>query len=357
MKQFGLAFAIVVAGAIGLSQSRATTNYYAYVCAESEDQVALVRFGPDGAEVVKNIEVGSFPTEIEGPHGINVSPDGRYWFVTLAHGIPFGTLYKYETGSDEWVNDVKLGMYPATLDISSSTGLLYVVNFNLHGEMKPSSISIVETETMIEVARVDTGVMPHGSRLNRDGMLHYSVNMMDDELVELDALTFEIARRLKLGESTGHDGQGPMATVKPTWATVPTRDGRIYVAGNGVNKIFEIDLEQWKVVRTFDNTGKAPYNLGVTPDGKLLVTTYKGGASVGFWDLESGREIARRDTLRKVPHGLAITPDGAYTFVTVEGIGGEPGTVEIYDNATQLRVASVEIGKQAGGIAIWKMEG
>ena len=66
--------------------------------------------------------------------------------------------------------------------------MLYAVNFNLHGALEPSSISVVEVETMTEVARVDTGVRPHGGRLSLDGSLFYSVNMMDFELVEFDAL-------------------------------------------------------------------------------------------------------------------------------------------------------------------------
>jgi len=138
-------------------------SYYIYVCAESEDQVALVRYGANGAEVVKTIGVGSFPADIEGPHGIGVAPDGRHWFVSISHGFPFGSVHKYETGTDEWMGDVTLGLFPATLDISPATNLLYVVNFNLYGAMEPSTISVVETDTMTEVARVPTGIMPHGS--------------------------------------------------------------------------------------------------------------------------------------------------------------------------------------------------
>ena len=52
----------------------ARRSYYVYVCAESDDQVAVVRYGPGGAEVVKTVTVGSYPTEIEGPHGITVDP-------------------------------------------------------------------------------------------------------------------------------------------------------------------------------------------------------------------------------------------------------------------------------------------
>ncbi len=31
--------------------------YYVYVCAESDDEVALVKFGPNGGELVKNFSV------------------------------------------------------------------------------------------------------------------------------------------------------------------------------------------------------------------------------------------------------------------------------------------------------------
>ena len=320
-------------------------SYWVYVCAESEDEVALVRYGPGGAEVVRTIRVGRYPNEIEGPHGIAVDPGGRHWYVSLAHGLPFGSVHKYETGADSWVGDVTLGLFPATLDVSPATGLLYAVNFNLHGGMEPGSISVVEVETMTEVARIDTGVMPHGSRLGRGGTRHYSVNMMDGELVELDALGFEIARRLPLG-----------AGVRPTWVTTPTADGVAWVTGNDVARVFEVDLNAWRVRRTFE-TGAGPYNLAVTPDGKTLVATYKSADAVGFWDLPSGRERARASTSRAIPHGVVVTPDGEYAFVTLEGVGGEPGTVEVYHVPTAERVAAVDVGKQAGGVAFWKMDG
>ena len=339
-----------------------TRSYYAYVCSESEDEVALVRYGPRGLEVVKTVVVGSFPAETEGPHGIGLDPDGRHWYVSLAHGFPFGSVHKYETTTDAWVGDVTLGMFPATLDVSATTGLLYVVNFDLHGPMEPSSISVVETDTMTEVERIPTGIMPHGSRLSSDGTWHYSVSMMSDEVVETDALAFSVNRTLTLSPEVPR-GQGlevsalgdPAPAVQPTWVTRPTAGGKLYVAGNNVSRIFEIDLTSWSVVRTFD-TGPGPYNLAVTADELTLVVTYKSGAAVGFWDLASGRERVRTPTSRTIPHGVALSPDGEYAFVTLEGVGSEPGTVEVYHVGSGERVGAVEVGKQAGGIAFWKTE-
>lgn len=340
-------------------------SYYLYVCAESDDSVHLLRFGPQGFDVLKNIRVGSFPAETEGPHGINISPDGKHWFLSIAHGMPFGTVHKFETGTDEWLADVTVGLFPATMQVSPATGLLYVVNFNLHGDMEPSTISVVETSTMIEVARIDTGIMPHGARMNRKGTKLYSVNMMDDTLVEVDALKFEIGRKLSLAERPEshptHGNGGGMGhqppRVKPTWASAPTDDGKLYVAGNGDHRIYEIDVEKWEISRRFDaGDGMAPYNLDITSDGGKLVATYKSGKRVGIWDLEKGEELASIETTRRVPHGVAISDDDRYAFASIEGVGGEPGSVEVYDLRTLERVAVADVGKQAGGIILWKAE-
>jgi len=354
-------FAVLLGTLEASAQSESGHSYYAYVCAESDDEVALVRFGPNGTEVLKRISVGSFPAENEGPHGINVSPDGRHWYVSLAHGMPFGSVHKYETGTDQWVTDVTLGMFPATLDIAASTGLMYIVNFNLHGPMEPSTVSVVETQSMTEVAQVETGVMPHGARLSHDGRWLYTVSMMNDTLVEINALTFEVSRQLKFGEpvengAAGMESSRVSGLVQPTWVSRPTPQGKVYVTGNSSNEIFEVDLNTWMITRQFKDTGAGPYNLDITPDGRILVVTYKKDAAVGFWDLETGDELGRISTLRTVPHGVAITPDGRYAFITIEGVGGEPGGLEIYDIETRERVGDVEVGKQAGGIAFWKTE-
>ena len=137
MKQFLYSLLIVTIGISGLI----ARDYYLYVAAESEDEVALIRFDGKTAHVVKRIPVGVWPLEIEGPHGLSVSPDGDYWYLSMAHGLPYGHLYKYKTGSDEMVDRVELGLFPATMGISNATGLLYIVNFNLHGgHTEPSTV-------------------------------------------------------------------------------------------------------------------------------------------------------------------------------------------------------------------------
>ena len=84
---------------------QAQSTYTFYVAAESDDVVEKIAFGPGGLRLIKSIEVGSWPTEIEGPHGLGISPDGAYWYLSLAHGQPgpHGNIVKYTTEDDAWL--------------------------------------------------------------------------------------------------------------------------------------------------------------------------------------------------------------------------------------------------------------
>lgn len=347
MKTIRLFLLAVLAWGLSAGSADAQTNYYAYVASESADEVALVRFDGEEATVEETIAVGYQPTETEGAHGMTVAPDGEYWFVSIAHGKPYGRVVKYETETNRKVGTAEVGMFPATMEISDVTGLLYLANFNLHGKQEPSTVSVVDPATMTEVTQIETGVMPHGSRFAPDGRRHYSVGMMDGTLYEIDAVDQSVTRTLKVGSNT----------PKPTWVQPHPSEPLAYVANNGADEVVEVNLEDWTVSqRLKTGEGTSPYNLDVSPDGTTLVVSYKGSGETGFWNLETGRRAARRSNSRTVTHGVVISPDSRYAFVTAEGVGGEPGAVDVFDLETYERVASVDVGQQAGGIAFWKME-
>lgn len=364
---------ILVLSFIILSSSSNTLaqKYFFYVAAESDDIVELIEFDAQKKEahIVESIEVGTFPAENEGPHGMTVSQDGKHWFVTIAHGMPYGQVWKFETSTNKVVGKTELGLFPASMEISEITGFLYIVNFNLHGEMEASTVSVVDPETMDLIENIPVGIMPHGSRISSDGNYQYHVSMMTDELFEIDTQRLEVSRRLKLTEKDmtmnheGHDmknNEGMMmhnTIVKPTWADPHPSQNMVYVAGNGSHEILEINTDDWKVTRRFNaGSGNAPYNLEVSSDGKLLVASYKGGAATGIWDLDEGKELAKISNSRKVSHGVSISPDSRYAFISIEGIGGEPGSVDVIDLRSFEMIDTIETGKQAGGIYFWKVE-
>jgi DNA-binding beta-propeller fold protein YncE len=347
-----------------------THTYWVYVGAESADLIHRIRFGPDGAVVEKTIPVGESPVEMEGPHGLQISRDGKYLHLTTGHGSPDGKYWRYVLGPDTLAAPgIFLSYFPASIDVTPDGLYAFAVNFNLHGEHVPSSVSVIYTPTSTEVARTETCTMPHGSRLDPSGARQYSTCMMDDQLVEIDTRTFEVSRRFGLakdhegaiaagssGAAHAHQGGAMQAvTCSPTWAQ-PSADGRrIYAACNKSDVIIEIDRDQWTITRRFP-TGRGPYNLAVTPDGRLLVASLKQGSAVQVFDLTSGASVMQERSSSTLTHGVAISPDSRYAFVSVEGVGAAPGKVDVWDLAALKRVASVDVGQQASGIAFWKME-
>ena len=362
-------------------------NYYVYVGAESADLMHRIKLGPDGASVDRSVPVGEIAVETEGPHGFNTSRDGRYIYMTTGHGVPDGKFWKFDAGADTLVAPpILLGFFPATLDLTPDGLYAFIANFNLHGEHVPSTVSVVYTPDMIEVAQIETCVMPHGLRVSTSGDYAYSNCMMNDVMVEIDTRTFEVSRMMSVAPGTegpialpsggmdhagmdhagmdhsamGMDAMGdgmlPMSNAcSPTWAE-PSPDGSlVWVACNKGGRILEVDAETLELRRTFE-TGRGPYNLDVTPDGRILVATLKPSAAVEFIDLETGESLAITPSSTTVTHGVVVSPDSRYAFVSVEGVGAEPGKVDIFDLRTFERIADLEVGQQAGGITFWKME-
>lgn len=355
-----------------------TQDYLALVASESVDQIAVIRFGPAGIRVERTNTTGIMPADVDGPHGVAVSPDGKFYYVSTAHGAPFGYLWKYSLATDSLAGRVMLGNFPATMQITPDGEFAYVVNFNLHGDMVPSSVSIVATGEMLEVARVQTCTMPHGSRVNSQGTRQYSACMMDDMAVEIDTRTLAVSRHFIVGKDRergivgapaarpamramndmgGHGMEAPKpgdVSCSPTWVQ-PSIDGtRIYVACNKSSDIVEIDAASWQMTRRIP-AGDGVYNLTVTHDGKLLVATNKRGKSTSVIDIASGTELARIPATRRVVHGAAVSSDDRYAFISQEGVGSEPGTVDVIDLRALRKVASIDVGQQAGGIDFWKV--
>jgi DNA-binding beta-propeller fold protein YncE len=347
----------------------------AYVASEAVDVVSRIHFGPAGATVEKVIKVDPRPSETDGPHNLNISPDGQYWYTSVAHGTPNGGLWKFTTATDSLVGIALLSRFPATISFSPDGEFAWVANFNLYGDMVPSSVSVVYTPIMQEVARIPTCLMPHGMRVSPDGARAWMTCMMDDKLVEIDPATYGITRiasvkpggehvmattsammpgELETGHGTmSHDApvSGTSTSCAPTWVQ-PSPDGRrLYLACNRHAEVLEVDARSMEVVRRIP-TGKTPYNLAISADGTLLVATLKGQQALSVIDLAAGKEVAQLKTSHTVPSGVQVTPDGRYALVSCEGRAAEAGAVDLFDLQSRTLLSTAVVGAGAGGLQI-----
>ena len=80
---FGIIKKIIIILLILIPLTNSSQNYYVYVASESDDTVSLLKFNNNKIDEVQRITVGTFPTEIEGPHGITIDPNGKFWYLSL----------------------------------------------------------------------------------------------------------------------------------------------------------------------------------------------------------------------------------------------------------------------------------
>ena len=185
----------------------------------------------------------------------------------------------------------------------------------------------------------------------------------------------KVSRRLALG--------GGSASCSPIGAE-PNADGsRIYVACEHSGEVLEIDAASWSVIRRI-TVGGAPGAFALTRDGRLLVVADRTRQAVALIDLGSGTERARIATRMmsgpvallltlgsdswpliaglarwpgsRLPINIALSPDDRYAFVTISRLGLLPGAVEVVDLAATKAVETVDVGPKAVGIGFWKMQ-
>ena len=359
--------AVALLGSLALTLP--APSYRILVASESGDIVTELVWDGTTLTTAKVVPVGVMPVDIDGPHNVTVAPDGSAWYVTIAHGTPYGSLWKFAAGSDSLLGRAQVEMFPTTIALTPDGALAFVANSDFHGDHpRVNVVTIVQTTTMTPLTNLPACDMPHGVKVNHAGTLVYVSCMNSDEILEIDRQSFRIRRRHKTGEGTGHimgamhavaPASAPAARAageggrdcSPTFVSVSPDDKRLYVACNHGNTLQVLDAATLELVKEIP-VGTGAYNVEPSADGRWVIVTNKKARSVSLVDAQTLVELARIPTSKPLPHGVAYSPDGRWAFISVESIGADPGAVDVIDLATRVRVASTAVPRQPTGITI-----
>src|SRR5256886_16308032 len=97
------------------STAVAPPGYRLYVVSESGDIVTQLTWDGTALHTVKTVPVGIMPADIDGPHNVTASPDGRFYYVTVAHGTPYGSLWKMDVDGETLLGRAKVEMFTTTI--------------------------------------------------------------------------------------------------------------------------------------------------------------------------------------------------------------------------------------------------
>jgi YVTN family beta-propeller protein len=329
---------------------RADPGYRVGVVSESADIVTWLRPVAGGLATDHVVPVGLMPSDNDGPHNLAVSRDQKHYYITIAHGTPFGSLWKLDATADTVVGRAEVELFPTTIGLTPDGQFAFVANSDFHGDHpRTNVVSVVHLPTMTKITDLPSCDMPHGVKVNHAGTRVYVSCMHSDEILELQVGTFGITRRAATGAA--HSAAGMSMECAPTFVSVSPDDRRLYVACNYGNSLQVWDAASMAKVKEIP-LGKGAYNVEPSPDGKLVIVTNKKEQSVSLVDATTLTEVARIPTSKKVVHGVAFSPGGRLAYVSCESIGADPGAVDVIDLVTRKPISSVPVPGQPTGIAI-----
>lgn len=330
-------------------------RYRLYVVSESGDIVTQLTWDGSALRTLKRVPVGVMPADIDGPHNIAISPDGRSYYVTVAHGTPYGSLWKLAVDGDTLLGRAPLELFPTTVSVTPDGELAFVANSDFYGDHpRTNFVSVIYAARMTPLTNIAACDMPHGVKVNHAGTFVYISCMRSDEVLEIDRRSLAITRRhgtgagAALGRGGGHDGGGE---CMPTFVSLSPDDARLYVACNHSGTLQVLDAATLALVKEIA-TGAGAYNVEPSPDGRWVIVTNKKAQSVSVIAADSLVEVARIATTKQIPHGIAYAPDSRYAFVSQESIGVDPGAVDVIDLTTRTRVATAPVPLQPTGITL-----
>jgi DNA-binding beta-propeller fold protein YncE len=328
--------------------------------------------------------VGDNPVELEGPHHIAASPDGKYLYVNLSNVVPGsgsgphgshgtgtvpGSLLKLDARSGQELGETPVDRSPGDVILSSDGKTAYVTHYDLlrlttqistmpdQPEAGFSDLAIIDTDTMVRLSMIPVCPTAHGEGLSADGKTLYTVCALSDELAVIDVSNPRaptVTKKLYVGPSPGVPGNpnyAPYAlAVSPTtglvWISDNKGDLRIYnpVAG-AMDDAHAILLGDVVMFGAF------------TKDGSTLYVARQGD---GDW-------VSRIDTATFTPRGVALplpesaclnahavqlAPDEQTLIVVCEGDHVKiPGSIAYVDTQAFALHLGVQVGMFADGAA------
>lgn len=323
----------------------AASGHVLFVGLESEDAVAVV--DPAAGTLIKKIPVGISTEDIEGVHALATAPDGEHYYLSIAHGWPYGSVWKMTTAKDSLVARTDVGLFPATTALTPDGTWLFVVNYNLHGDPQTDTVSVVHTPTMTEVQQIPVCTKPHGLVASHDGESVYVSCTRDNVLKKISVATLAVVDSTNM--LTDED-RAEEATCYPAGLALSNDDERLFVACHKRAQVRVVSTADFGVITNAIPVGEGPYLLRVDPAGERLWVPNRNDQSFSVVDVEGETLVATKPSSASHPHTFAFGPDGE-VYLSMESHAVVPGAVDVIDPATLETVRTIEVGLQATGIS------
>lgn len=274
------------------------------------------------------IEVVTTLTGIEGPHNLQVSPDGATVWAISGHD---NLAVQIDARTYAVLGTTPTGEHPAHIITTSDGSTVYVTNGG------DNSVTVIDAATKEVITTIPVGEFPHGLRPSPDGRWIYVANANDTTLSVIDTTTNERVTDVEVGE-------------RPVQVAFDPNGEYVYFSLNGENAVGKVDVATQSLVGTVE-VGDGPIQVYVTPDNRYVLTANQGteenpSTTVSIIDVATFAVVEILETGQGA-HGIVVEPSGRYAYIA--NIYGDD--VAVIDLSTLEVVARVATGDSPNGIS------
>ena len=317
-----LALAVAVTGALAAGPK-------AYVGNFKDNTVSVI-------DTATRAVVATVPV-VAGPHGMGVTPDGRWVYVSGDNGSGVSVI---DTASDRVVQTIEVGSMPHGVALTPDGKTLLV---GVYGENR---VAFVDVATNAVVATVPVA-KPHTLAIRPDGKLAYVASQEPGKfaLVVVDLASRSVLRSVALEK----------APRDPEFGS----DGKaLYFTMAGINAIEVLDPATDKVVAEVP-TGVSPHLAKLYRGAAFATAVVQGPGELQLFDPVTYKTV-RSVAVGKQPHWQA-SGDGKTVYVTNEGsndvsvvdlAGGPTTTIAVGTAPRKVVVQPSAAGSAAGGATV-----
>ncbi|HEX6835145.1 MAG TPA: YncE family protein [Polyangia bacterium] len=329
-----------------------------------------------------DVPVGDVPVELEGPHHLAASPDGKYIYYNLSNYVPGtgsgphgshgtgtvpGSLVKLDAATQEKVGEVLIDRSPGDVILTRDGRYAFVSHYDLLRlqsaltsgaglpESSYSAVAIVDTTTMTRVSLTPVCPTAHGEGLSADEQTLYVTCANSDELALVDVAD----KAHPMVTTRLHVGPTPGTLDNPSYApyalAVSPADGTVWVSDNRSAdvRVFDPGTMQMDAGKTVNVNGVAMF-ASFSLDGKTIYVPHQGDDQMTAIDTQTlaTRTLPLPAQACLNAHAFVLGPDGINGVVVCEGDHVmRPGSVVFVNTAAFAVTGFVNVGMFSDGAA------
>ncbi|MBV6477482.1 MAG: 6-phosphogluconolactonase [Ignavibacteria bacterium] len=301
-----------------------SNNLKCLITNQAADVVAVLK--TDNMQVTRLVPVGGRSNQLDAPHYVNLSPDSRYFYVSL---IQEGYVEKYDVSNYAEVGRMQAGSSPAHIEITPDGNYGFVTNFESTGSVTTTTKFNATNMTVTDIFSEVRMKGPHGMALTNDGNTLFVASEIGEYIFKIDANHFYASdttyEKAPIDPSVPPSGNGT-SNFRPYQIVLSPDQNYLYISCRGANQIRiynAADLQQVNAINL--GTGAFPLLMKFTDNGQYLFVCNRNNNTVSVINTSTQSIVTTITDVGIQPHGVDFSQDGQYAIIACETQSGFNG--------------------------------